>query len=149
MDPATGLLVLGFVGGLLIAGVTILLQRRGKPPSFVPPVPYRQNPLTIDMINMASIKVAGVGGLGLVAMAAAVALDVPRIAQSVGVGIGLGAIGAVIVIARRRKTGVLPSSGRGMGANTVLAIDEPLTPRPETAEQKPASIDCSWAPAAR
>ncbi len=149
MDPATGLLVLGFVGGLLIAGVTILLQRRGKPPSFVAPVPYRQNPLTIDMINMASIKVAGVGGLGLVAMAAAVALDVPRIAQSVGVGIGLGAIGAVIVIARRRKTGVLPSSGRGMGANTVLAIDEPLTPRPETAEQKPSSIDCSWAPAAR
>ena len=149
MDPATGLLVLGFFGGLVVAGVTILLQRRSKPQSLGAPVPYRQNPINIDVINMASIKVAGVGGLGLVAMAAAVALDVPRIAQSVGIGIGLGAIGAVIVIARRRGTGGMPSSGRGMGANTVLAIDEPLTPRPETAEQERSSIDCSWAPAAR
>jgi hypothetical protein len=124
MDPATELLVLGFFGGLLIAGVTILLQRRAKPSSLITPVPYRQDPITIDMINMASIKVAGVGGLGLVAMAAAVALDVPRIAQSVGIGIFFGAIGALIVILRREKTGVMPSSGRGMGANTVLAIDQ-------------------------
>ena len=149
MDPATGLLVLGFFGGVLIAGVTILLQRRSKPQSLSAPVPYRQNPLTIDMINMASIKVAGVGGLGLVAMAAAVALDVPRIAQSVGIGIGLGAIGAFIVIVRRRKTGVMPSSGRGMGANTVLAIDQASTPNAGTVEPPRSSIDCSWAPATR
>ena|SRR5687767_12382373 len=148
MDPATGLLVLGFVGGLLIAGVTILLQRRGKPPSVAPPVPYRQTPLTIDMINMASIKVAGVGGLGLVAMAAAVALDVPRIAQSVGIGIGLGAVGALVVILRRRRTGVMPSSGRGMGANTVLAIDQAPTSVADL-KQPGSSIDCSWAPVVR
>ena len=156
MDPATGLLVLGFFGGVLIAGVTILLQRRSKPQSLSAPVPYRQNPLTIDMINMASIKVAGVGGLGLVAMAAAVALDVPRIAQSVGIGIGLGAIGAFIVIVRRRKTGVMPSSGRGMGANTVLAIDQASVASSRLARQpmpkvsrgsQPASSSSSWASA--
>ena len=148
MDPVTSLLVLGFFGGLLIAGVTILLQRRGKPPSLSVAVVYRQQPLTIDMINMASIKVAGVGGLGLVAMAAAVALDVPRIAQSVGIGIALGAIGALIVILRRQRTGVMPSSGRGMGANTVLCIDQASTSAAEV-EQPGSPIDCAWAPVVR
>jgi hypothetical protein len=129
MDPVIGILVPGFVGGLVIAAVVLLLQRRrGSAESVV--MPYRRDPVTTDIINMASIKVAGVGGLGLVAMAVAVALDVPRIAQSLGIGLVLGAIGAAIVIARRRKSDPMPSAGRGMGANTMLALDDVPSPGP-------------------
>ena len=109
-------------------------------------MPYRPDPISINMINMASIKVAGIGGLGLVAMAATVALGIPRIAESMAVGIGLGAVGAVIVILRRRRTGAMPSSGRGLGANTTLRIDVPdeLTPA-----ERSNGIDCSLAPVLR
>lgn len=145
MDPATIVLVLGVLGGLVFAGVAILFRLRGSRPSL--DVPYRPDPISIDMINMASIKVAGIGGLGLVAMAATVALGIPRIAESMAVGIGLGALGAVIVILRRRRTGAMPSSGRGLGANTTLRIDVPdeLTP----AERSTNGIDCSLAPVSR
>ena len=101
MDPATSVLFIGFLGGLVIAAVMLLLHRRSVPDKTA--VPYRPEPLSTDIINMASIKVAGVGGLGLVAMAAAVALDIPRIAQSVGIGMGLGVIGAVATILWRRR----------------------------------------------
>jgi hypothetical protein len=141
MDPATAILIPGFLGWLVIAAAIILLQRRATPQSVA--VPYRPDPITPNIINMASIKVAGVGGLGLVAMAAAVALDVPRIAQSVGVGIALGTIGAVIVIWRRRQTGVFPSSGRAMGANTTLAIDSPVKPGADTG-RSPDAVECCW-----
>lgn len=103
MDLPTALLVPGFVGGLVIAAVMILLHRRGARETVA--VPYRAEPLSTDIINMSSIRVAGVGGLGLVAMAAAVALDIPRIAQSVGIGMGLGVIGAIATIIWRRRPG--------------------------------------------
>ncbi len=141
MDPATAILIPGFLGGRVVAAAIILLQRRATPQSVA--VPYRSDPVTPNIINMASIKVAGVGGLGLVAMSVAVALDVPRIAQTVGLGIALGTIGAVIVIWRRRQTGVLPSSGRGMGANTTLAIDSPINSRADRGQSSDA-VECCW-----
>ena len=145
MDLPTAILIPGFLGGLVVAAVIILLQRHSAPQSVA--VPYRSEPITPNLINMASIKVAGGGGLGLVAMAVAVALDIPRIAQTVGLGIILGTVGAGIVIWRRRQTGVLPSSGRGMGANTTLAIDLPAN---SSADTKPRSevVDRAWAPIA-
>ena len=103
MDPATQLLVVGFLGGLIIAAGMLLLNRRRDNDTVS--VAYRAEPLSTDIINMSSIKVAGVGGLGLVAMAAAVALDIPRIGQSVGLGMVLGLIGAVATILWRRRPG--------------------------------------------
>ena len=100
-NPAIQVLVIGALGGCVIAAVMLLVHRRSSPDTVA--VPYRSEPLSTDIINMASIKVAGVGGLGLVAMAAAVAADIPRIAQSVGIGIGLGAAGAVATILWRRR----------------------------------------------
>lgn len=143
MDIALMLLLPGTLGGLLFAGVAILLHRKKSRPSL--DVPYRPDPISIDMINMASIKVAGVGGLGLVAMAAAVALDVPRIAQSMAIGIVFGAIGAAIVILRRRRTGAMPSSGRGLGANTTLRIE--ISPNEAApAERSTNGLDCVFQP---
>ena len=90
------------LGALVIAAGMLLFNRRSADNLAVP---YRREPLSTDIINVASIKVAGVGGLGLVAMAAAVAMDIPRIAQSVGIGMGLGAILAVATILWRRRPG--------------------------------------------
>ena len=123
MDPVTLIVVPGFLGGLVIAAIVVILQRRSSRDSSVV-VPYRQAPLTTDVINMASIKVAGIGGLGLVAMAAAVALDVRRIGETIALGIGCGIVVAVVMIVRRRASGSMPSSGGSMGANTILALDD-------------------------
>ena len=54
---------------------------------------------------MAHIKVAGVGGLGLVVVALAVALDVPEIGQSQAISAVLGILFAVgLIIWRRRRS---------------------------------------------
>lgn len=124
MNPVTMIVVPGFFGGLVLAIVVILLQRRQRQaPSFVAPPPHL--PISTDVINMASIKVAGVGGLGLVAMAFVVAMDVPMIGLSVALGFIFGLAGALAAILRHRRTAPLPSSGRHMGANDVLSIDCP------------------------
>jgi hypothetical protein len=128
MDPVTIIIVPGFVGGVVIALVFFWLQRRPGDSSIAPR--FRDD-VTTDVINMASIKVAGIGGLGLVAMAVAVALDVPRIGQTVLVGLGLGVVLAVGLIARRRRSGAMPSSGERPGANSTLAIDEQTPAPPE------------------
>ena len=81
-----------------------------------------------DVINIASIRVAGVGGLGLVAMAAALAWSIPRIGQTMALGAVLGAGLAVVLILWRRRLGPIPTSSGRPGANTTLSIDEPVSP---------------------
>ena len=125
MEVLLLILVPGVLGGFALAAIVLFLQRGGggTPQSLGTSEPLQ--PVSTDMINMASIKVAGVGGLGLVAMSVAVAIGIPRIAQTEAVGIALGAIGAAVVILRRRRSGALPSSSDGMGANVMLRIDAP------------------------
>lgn len=99
-DPVTAVLVPGLLGGFVIAAVIVLLQhRRSQAPTVV--VPYRPLPISTDVINMASIKVVGVGGLGLVAMAAAVALNVPRIFEATAIGLVAGVVMAIVLIVHR------------------------------------------------
>jgi hypothetical protein len=118
MDPVTLVVVPGFLGGVVLAMIFVRLQRRSLNRSD----PFRRDSPT-DVINMARIRVAGVGGLGLVAMAVVVAVAVPRIGQSLAAGLVLGALCAVVLIARRYRTGGMPSSSQQIGANTTLAID--------------------------
>ena len=129
MDPVVLVVVPGFVGGLAIALTIFLRQRRGSDPGSLaaPPRPHRPS---TDIINASSIRVAGIGGLGLVAMAAAVALNVPRIGQTLGIGLILGLALAAVMIVRRRRSGAMPSSGRQAGANTILALDTEAAPEP-------------------
>ena len=63
MDPAT-VLMTGILGGAVIAWLLHRVDRHAAVP-----VPTRTEPLSTDIINAAHVKVAGVGGLGLVAMA--------------------------------------------------------------------------------
>jgi hypothetical protein len=120
-NPVTVILVPGIIGGALIALVVFLLQRSGRSgPTSADPF---NSMVSSSVINVSRIPVAGIGGLGLVAMALAVALFVPRIGQTLGIGVGLGLALAASLILLRRVGGTLPSSGRRPGANTILSID--------------------------
>jgi hypothetical protein len=94
MDPATLLMIPGVLGGVLLA-VLLRLTNRARP---VGVDPFRREPLSTDVINIAHIKVAGVGGLGLVAMAIIVAVNVPPIGRSLAIGLAAGAALAVALI---------------------------------------------------
>ena len=134
MDPVTLIVVPGLLGGLVIALLFIRLHGRATDAASDA---FAGEPLSTDVINMARIRVAGVGGLGLVAMALAVAWFVPRIGQTLGVGFVLGAICGVVLILRRRVNGPMPSSGRRPGANTTLSIDDPLYSRYQETDESP------------
>lgn len=123
MDPVILIVVPGLIGGVAIALLMAALRKRaGKDTSEVSGEPF-----STDVINMARIRVAGVGGLGLVAMAAVVAWFVPRIGQTLLIGLVLGVVFAGVMILRRRRSGPMPSSGRRPGANAVLSIDQPAS----------------------
>src|SRR5687768_18595589 len=65
MDPVVLIVVPGVVGGLAIALPIALQHRSGNHRADT----FGESPST-DVINMARIRVAGIGGLGLIAMAA-------------------------------------------------------------------------------
>ena len=119
------ILLPGIVGGLAIALFIARFMKRG---SEVP----TDRALSTD-INIARIRAAGIGGLGLFAMALVVAWFVPRIGQTLSVGTLLGAVLGVVLILRRRRAGPLPSSSGTAGANAVLSIDHPASSKNDDA----------------
>jgi hypothetical protein len=136
MDPVSAALVAGLLGGLAIARFIIRLHRTRR--ADLSSDESAKWPLSSDVINAARIRVAGVGGLGLVAMALVVAWFVPRIGQTLIVGMVLGAALAMGLIVYRRRIGPMPSSGRRPGANTILSIDRPLSADDENTTPPPA-----------
>lgn len=118
MDPVTLVLVPGFLGGLVLA---LLIFRTQAPSSSLDSL--RRHPISTDVINMARIRVDGVGGFGLVMIALTVAWFVLRIRQQIAIGLGLGVLLAVVLILVRRRSGPMPSSGETPGANSTLSID--------------------------
>ena len=123
MDPVTLIIVPAFLGGLAIALLLIRLQRTRRTGAADA---LADESVSTDVINAGRIRVAGVGGLGLLAMALTVAWVIPRIGVTLAAGFVLGAICAVTLVLRRRRSGALPSSGRRGGANAILSIDRPL-----------------------
>lgn len=135
MDLVTFVIILGFLGGVVIA---LLLFRMHPRASQVDPL--RDLPITTDVINMARIRVSGVGGLGLVAMALTVALMVPRIRQHLIVSALLGIVfGLVLIWLRRAHGGPMPSSSGTSGANNMLSLDLPPGPPAEEDRRVPPS----------
>jgi hypothetical protein len=117
MDPVLMMLIPGVLGGLVIA---VLLRRVPGSGDTGLGAPSTGEPMSSGAINMAHIRVAGEGGLGLVAIAVASAIFVPRIGQTIGLGFVLGAVLAVALVAWRRHKGPLPSSSRRPGAHSEL-----------------------------
>jgi hypothetical protein len=62
----------------------------------------KEDPISTDPINISHIRVAGIGGLGLVAMAAVVAWNVPEIGIATIAAVTGGiAIAAALIMWRR------------------------------------------------
>src|SRR3990172_5924068 len=121
MEPIVLIVVPGFIGGLVIGWLFIRLHQ-GRP--IRPDTgPFVNEPLSTDVINMARIRVAGVGGLGLVAMALAVAGFVPRIGQTLAAGFVPAVAFAVGLILLRRRAGPIPSRARPAHARPLLPFD--------------------------
>lgn len=144
-NPVTWIVIPGLLGGLVIALAIHKLQRSGQ--TGAADDPFTRGPLSTNVINMARIRVAGIGGLGLVAMAATVALNVPRIGRTLSAGLLLGVIFAAVLILWRRRQGPIPSSGRRAGANTMLSIDDPPPSADATDHDVPSRCDEVAAPA--
>jgi len=107
-----GALLLAMPGAVVVAAVLLWRDKRHGPFTATDttpiPDPGADWPRT-DIINMSAIRVAGAGGLGLVAMAGAVALGVPEIGKSMLVALLGGAVSAAIVIRHRRQKGPFSS----------------------------------------
>jgi len=117
MEPLLIVVVPGVLGGVLLA---LIFRRFGGGPEDAPGDTRLQTAST-NMINMARIRVSGVGGLGMVAMAVTVAIFVPRIRLTMAIALGLGALMAAAMIAMRRRDGALPSSN-SPGAHSMFPL---------------------------
>ena len=109
MEPLLIILVPGVFGGLVLA--LLMASIRWGTPSTI--VPRRLAAPSPALINMAHIRVEGIGGLGMVAAVIAVAVTAPRIRLAMIVASVLGIGLALALIAMRRRTGPLHSSGDG------------------------------------
>lgn len=121
MEVLMELVGLGLVGGCLMA--LLISKLRFLPRDLESDAGLDNRPLSPDAINMSSIQVAGIGGLGMVVVSVIVAFSMPAVGVPVGAGLVTGALMAWFLIQRRRRRGVMPSSTKGPGANTILAID--------------------------
>jgi hypothetical protein len=116
MEPLLIILIPGILGGVLLAFV--LAHRPPRPMMAAASVRRSLAPPSPSLINMARIQIDGVGGLGMVAMALAVAISVPWIRLSVTLGLLFGIVAAAVLIAWRRRSGPLTSSSRHAGAHS-------------------------------
>ena len=126
MEPLLIILIPGLLGGLVLAFL-IARNRRSTPPTFVP---RRLEAPSPSLINMAHIKIEGLGGLGMVAAVIAVAIADPRIRLAIIIAFVLGAGLALALIAARRRSGSLPSGGNDHDDRSMLHLnaDLPRTP---------------------
>jgi len=132
MEPLLIIVIPGLLGGVAFA--LLFIRLGGGPHGALGDA--RLEPPSTNIINMASIRVAGVGGLGMVAMAIIVAIFVPRIRLTMAIALLLGAVMAAVLIALRRRQGPLGSSNHP-GAHSMLLIDMP--PAAASGEPSPSS----------
>ena len=119
MEPLLVMMISGLFGGVVLA-LLIAASRRGAPPTFVPRRLAAPSP---DLINMAHIRVEGVGGLGMVGAVVIVAISDSRIRLAMIMALALGGGLALVLIAMRRRTGSLPSAGDGPEDRSMLHLD--------------------------
>jgi len=129
MEPLLIILVPGLIGGVVLS-LFITRLRRTTPPTFVPKRLEAPSP---SLINMSSIKVEGLGGLGMVAAVIAVAIADPRIRLAVIIAGVLGGGLAFVLIRARRASGGL-HSGDDPDADSMLHLEDPR-PTGETTRQ--------------
>ena len=93
--------VLALLGGIVLAGLRFALRDPGQDTIAVAD-PFARDLFSTDTVNMAHIRVAGVGGAGLVLAAMVVAFQYQLTAAVVVLGVAGGLIGAAARIVSRR-----------------------------------------------
>jgi len=137
MEPLLVILVPGLLGGLMLA--LIIAFRPIRTSSTV--VPRRLDAPSPSLINMAHIRIEGLGGLGMVAAVVAVAIADSRIRAAIILAAAVGTVGALALILIRRRTGALPSSGGGPDDRSLLHLEARSGPAAaENADVRPSSM---------
>jgi len=137
METALALTLPGLLGGLVLAAV---LARLNRTPSLKQTPRSTLEPISPDVINMAHIRVAGVGGLGMMAAALIIAINLPEIGFALLIALALGVITAGwLIVYRSRRI-----QGGGGGHNdmppSVLSLnDQRPAPRSGTGRELPGS----------
>jgi hypothetical protein len=126
MEPLL-ILPLGIAGGLAVA--LLLASARRKHPSTVV-VPRRLAAPSPSLINMAHIPVEGVGGLGIVAAVAVVAVLDPQLRLVTLLAFVLGAALALGMIAFRRHDAARTSGGNGEDDGSTLHLNSERRRKP-------------------
>ena len=121
MEPLLIILIPGLAGGLVLA---LLIFGLGRKPSGVV-VPRQLDAPSPTLINMASIRVEGIGGLGLVAASLTVAVSDPRIRAAVILAGVLGVGLACLLIALRLHAPGLPGGNDPTDQSTLGLDDDP------------------------
>ena len=125
--PFAGIAILGIAGGGIIAAILHwkLLHFTTLPPGGDP---FAGRGPT-EIVNVSSIRVAGIGGFGLVLVALALVFRFEQAAWLMFYGVVGGALIAALLVVRRRRLGVLPSSGdRGNSMLIERTEDETAAP---------------------
>ena len=132
MDVALALVFPGLLGGLLLAALLARLNRR---PSSGLVTRSTLEPVSPDVINMAHIRVAGIGGLSMIAAGIIIAVNLPEIGLSLLAALSLGAALAVGMIVYRSRSASARDGGNGGLPPSVLALD-----RQQIAKSKPSGV---------
>lgn len=122
MEPLLLALVFGLFGGIVLS-LVLSRNRRGTPPTFVPRRLAAPSPA---LINMANIRVEGIGGLGMVAAVIAVAIADSRIRVAVLIAMIFGGALALVLIRRRRRDEDLHSGSEGPTSRSMSHIYDPV-----------------------
>ena len=135
MNTALALMLPGLLGGLILAAVLARLNR--TPSSNLSRRPALQ-PISPDAINMSHIRVAGVGGLGMMAAALIIAINLPEIGFALLVSVALGMITAGGLIAYRSTPNQAGGGGHDEMPPSVLTLDDYRpAPRSRTGPELP------------
>jgi len=136
METALALMLPGLLGGLVLAAV---LARLNRTPSSKLSRRAQLEPISPDVINMAHIQVAGVGGLGMMAAALIIAINLPEIGFALLIAVALGVITAGGLIAYRSRSNEPAAGGDNGMPPSVLTLDERRPARPRTGRELPGS----------
>ncbi|MCC7008951.1 MAG: hypothetical protein IT184_09060 [Acidobacteria bacterium] len=108
MTATDALFLIGPIGGAAGALVAAAFRAGWSPSRLVVPDPFARDFRLLDVVNIAHVRVAGVGGLGLVMAAAVVVVQYRLLTAAYLAGFVGGLLGALLLIVLRRRR---PSAG--------------------------------------
>jgi len=107
-------------------------------PSTPPTDRFRDLPPT-DIINAAHIRVAGVGGLGLVFMSALIAIQFPRVGMTIVIGLAGGIPLAFYLFRRHRQQRDAEAAVNGPGGRSIFPMARSERPSSAANTQSPGA----------